>query len=177
MMAIISFMRDWLRVDGLDVKVGNPVTVLHSSDCFNHSTLNPEPSTLNPQQTPRPGRIKGGESTQTIGASFWLQRLLLRVALDSRATSVKERMPWLGDPRRKRSHEPFGHSVGRNLICTDHSENARAWAGQAENPPKPLWAFGWIAVRLFPRRLLLCSESNDYAIHWLPTRFFLAWQA
>jgi hypothetical protein len=27
--------------------------------------------------------------------------------------------------------------------------NARAWAGQAENPPKPLWAFGWIVVATF----------------------------
>ena len=31
-------------------------------------------------------------------------------------------------------------------IRVDLEKNARAWAGQAENPPKPLWAFGWFVM-------------------------------
>jgi hypothetical protein len=30
-------------------------------------------------------------------------------------------------------------------VSQRETENARAWAGQAENPPKPRWAFGWFA--------------------------------
>src|SRR5829696_5950917 len=114
-MAMISFMRGVSRVDGLDFESGIQPQFFKPATTATRSTLNPEPSTLNPVKTPRPGRIKGGESTQTIGASFWLQRLLIRIALGSREvnTRIKEKMPWLGDPRRKRSLEPFGHSVGR----------------------------------------------------------------
>ena len=58
-------------------------------------------------------------------------------------------MPRLGVPGGK-ALEPYGHSVATifamRLVDCDVLviRNAQAWAGQAENPPKPVWAFGWL---------------------------------
>ena len=133
-------------------------------------------------------------------------------------TRVKEKMPWLGDPRRKRSLEPCGHSVGHCLIrfgtryrplVYPSSEDALARRPQAEKVARAMWAFGWrqvirlylvrkcpglggpggkpsqavVGIRLawlsdffLSRRLLLCSESNAYAIACPSSEMFSIWR-
>lgn len=45
-------------------------------------------------------------------------------------------------------------------IAMQCAGNARAWAGQAEYPPKPVWAFGWFMARA---RLMLHAVALHYA--------------
>jgi hypothetical protein len=77
----------------------------------------------------------------------------------------KEKMPWLGRSQAEKSAQavvgirlvddnlsialsPYLNNslvrgLGRDCSIRD-TGNARTWAGQAENPPKSRWAFGWI---------------------------------
>src|SRR4051794_28697834 len=124
------------------------------------STLNPKPRTLNPLWTPRPGRIKGGESTQTIGASFWLQRLLIRIARSSRDYACKRKNALARRPQAEevaRAIWAFGwtllnlfwlSAIGRRSC----SENALAWRPQAEKVAQAMWAFGWTLLDSFRLR-------------------------
>ena len=53
------------------------------------------------------------------------------------------------------------------------SENALARRPQAEKVARAIWAFGWLVKRLLcSRRLLLCSESNAYAIGPMQRKMF-----
>lgn len=116
--------------------------------------LNPASSIL--LKTPRLGQIKGGESTQAIGASFWL-------ATAGKLCGAREKRnkkcPGSALPGGKERASLNGHSVGfifhnrlqmsaRDLFLNSAANfacrNALAWVGQAENPPKPLGAFGWL---------------------------------
>jgi hypothetical protein len=110
----------------------------------------------------------GGNSTQAIGASFWLRslgRAIRREAVECVGRGWKEKMPWLGRSQAAMSAQAVVgiRLVGQNLGIESRREgwptailllspgvddrDARAWAGQAENPPKPLWAFGWLMSR------------------------------
>ena len=91
---------------------------LHSSRTKNASQsppgiLHPRSCTL-PQGRPGLGGL-GGNSTQAIGASFWLcsPRRAVHRAIQSIGSGGKEKMPWLGRSQAEKSAEAV---VGIRLV-------------------------------------------------------------
>jgi hypothetical protein len=63
--------------------------------------------------------------------------------------------------------------LGRRLHR--NTRNARAWAGQAENPPKPQWAFGWFVHFLVDSRFVNHTTHANHDEAWrkqLPCRLY-----